>query len=87
MKSVLILIAIFFIVRALKKKLEARKIEPPPADVPPQRESAPAPQRDKAEEMVLDPVCGSYVPISAALRADKGGKTVYFCSDECRERF
>lgn len=87
MKSVLILIVIFFVVRALKNKLEARKIDAPAADVPPQKESAPAPSRSKAEDMVLDPVCGSYVPISAALRADKGGRTVYFCSEECRERF
>lgn len=88
MKSVLILIAVFFIVRALKKKLEAGKIQRPAPEAPPQhKESAPAPPRAKAEEMVLDPVCGSYVPISAAIPASRDGKTVYFCSEECRGRF
>lgn len=85
MKSVLILIAIFFIVRALKKRLEARKDNRPMPEAP-ARESAPNP-RPKAEEMVLDPVCGSYVPISSAIAATDGGKTVYFCSEECRDRF
>lgn len=87
MKSVLILLAIFFILRYLKKKLESGKKDAPPApEASTPREQAQAP-RAKAEEMVLDPVCGSYVPISAAIAATKDGKTVYFCSEECRERF
>lgn len=86
-KSVLILIAIFFIVRALKKKLESGKKETPPAPQgAPPREQAPSATRAKAEEMVLDQVCGSYVPISAAIVSNKDGKTAYFCSEECRDR-
>lgn len=87
MKSVLILIAVFFIVRALKKSLEARsaqKAAPAPPSQPKEPASAP---RQKAEEMALDPVCGSYVPLSAAVKSTQGGKTVYFCSDDCRERY
>lgn len=87
MKSVLILLAVFFIVRALKKKLESGKKETPPApEKSTPREPVSAP-RARAEEMVLDPVCGSYVPISAAIAASKDGKTIYFCSEECRGRF
>lgn len=87
MKSVLILIAVFFIVRALKKSLEARgaqKAAPPP---PSREREAPGAPRQKAEEMALDPVCGSYVPLSAAVISIEHGKTVYFCSDDCREKY
>lgn len=86
MKSVLILIAVFFIVRALKKSLEGRgaqKAAPAPSSA---KEASSAP-RQKAEEMALDPVCGSYVPLSAAVKSTDGGKTVYFCSDDCREKY
>ena len=38
------------------------------------------------EEMVLDPVCGSYVPISSAVTADVKGERKYFCSSECRDK-
>lgn len=87
MKSVLILLAVFFAVRALKKHLEGRqaqKIDPPAPPPPPREPSAP---REKGEEMALDPVCGSYVPLSSAVKLTDGGQTVYFCSEECRERF
>ena len=43
----------------------------------------------KAEETVLDPVCGSY--ISKELRSisvlNRDGKTHYFCGTECRDKF
>lgn len=42
-----------------------------------------SPNRREAEEMVLDPQCGSYVPRSEALLQD--GK--YFCSRECAKLF
>ena len=87
MKSVLILIAVFFIVRALKKSLEGRSAQKAaPAPPPPAKEASSAP-RQKAEEMALDPVCGSYVPLSAAVISTEHGKTVYFCSDDCREKY
>ena len=38
-------------------------------------------------EMVKDPVCGTYVPADADIRA-RDGKNVYaFCSYECRDTF
>ncbi len=33
--------------------------------------------------MVKDPVCGTYVPMGDAIRKSIGGKTLYFCSQEC----
>ena len=39
------------------------------------------------EEMVFDPVCQSYFPKNAAFNTKNGNETVYFCSEECREKF
>ncbi|WP_440992101.1 YHS domain-containing protein [Haloarchaeobius baliensis] len=38
--------------------------------------------------MSIDPVCGMELSAGdAATTVQYGGKTYYFCSDECRERF
>ncbi len=87
MKSVLILLVVFFCVRALKKHLEGRSAQKA-APVPPAQPKEPSGSaRQKAEEMALDPVCGSYVPLSAAIKSTVEGKTVFFCSDDCRDKF
>ncbi|GAB4171861.1 MAG: YHS domain-containing protein [Geothermobacteraceae bacterium] len=39
------------------------------------------------EEMVQDPVCGTYVPTSDAVCARIGGKRICFCSEECRDTY
>ncbi len=39
------------------------------------------------EEMKQDPVCGTYVPVSLAVAVLHQGKTVYFCSSACRDKF
>ncbi len=44
-------------------------------------------QSDPGEEMVLDPVCSSYVPLSVAIKKGVGAKTVYFCSKECCDKY
>lgn len=84
MKSVLLLIALFFIVRALKRSLESRRRSAPAAG--PSTGPGPAPNNAPvdSEEMVLDEVCGSYVPISSAITSTTGGAKAYFCSEECR---
>jgi YHS domain-containing protein len=43
-------------------------------------------QTDPGEEMMLDPVCSSYVPLSVAVKKGTGANTVYFCSKECMEK-
>lgn len=48
------------------------------------------PERDAAiekEDLVMDPYCNTYVPISDAYRASMNGKTVYFCSEECFNKY
>ncbi len=41
----------------------------------------------EAKETVLDPVCGSYLAKELALKVKKDGKTIYFCGEECRDKF
>lgn len=43
-----------------------------------------APRRD---ELVKDPVCQTYVPMSRAIRVEVGGTSTFFCSPECAARF
>lgn len=88
MKPVIILILVFFAVRLLRKSLQkkAASMGADPKETVGAgntRETAEA----KGEEMVLDPVCGSYVPESSALSMSRNGETAHFCSDECRDKF
>jgi YHS domain-containing protein len=41
----------------------------------------------RGEDLVQDPVCQTYIPIGEAQRLSAGGKTVYFCSTACREKY
>ncbi len=38
-------------------------------------------------ETVRDPVCGIFVSTELAHRLEWHGKTFYFCSEECRQKF
>ena len=37
--------------------------------------------------MAIDPICGMTVDEGSALTAERDGKTAYFCSDDCRQKF
>jgi YHS domain-containing protein len=39
------------------------------------------------EDLVEDPYCHTYVPLSSAYKVSIKGKTLYFCSRECFERY
>lgn len=39
------------------------------------------------EEMKQDPVCGTWVPVSQAVKAVHKGEAFYFCSQQCRGKF
>jgi YHS domain-containing protein len=55
----------------------------------PKKEKEPTFQRrDPAvEEMMRDPVCGTYVPASQAVTLQREKETLYFCSAGCRDKF
>ncbi len=42
---------------------------------------------DAAAELMRDPVCGTYVAAASSVTSVVGGKTVYFCSEECRGKY
>jgi YHS domain-containing protein len=39
------------------------------------------------EELVEDPYCHTYIPISQACKKEIAGKEHYFCSKECSEKY
>ena len=41
----------------------------------------------KRTSMVKDPMCGMYMDPRLALRMEYKKESVYFCSDECRQKF
>jgi YHS domain-containing protein len=41
----------------------------------------------KVSEMVRDPVCGVYIAPNEALSVVDKGRTVHFCSSECRQQY
>ena len=41
----------------------------------------------KSEDLVEDPYCHTYVPLSQAYKASIGGHTIYFCSQNCSEKY
>lgn len=51
-------------------------------------QSAPRPSSMPVPEALKkDPVCGTFVAPSAALRRTVHGETYFFCSPECRDKF
>jgi YHS domain-containing protein len=39
------------------------------------------------EELVEDPQCHTYVPVTQAFRTERDGKILYFCSQKCLEQY
>ncbi len=40
-----------------------------------------------AQQMVKDPVCGMYMDYRLAVRLDRGKEALYFCSEECKNKY
>ena len=82
----MILLVIFLVIRFLRKRYLMPYVNRRAQDSGgggPERGEA----RSDGEEMVLDPVCDSYIPLSTAVTAQTPSGTEYFCSTECRDRF
>ena len=41
----------------------------------------------ESKSVTKDPICGMTVDKATALHAERDGKTFYFCSDQCRQKF
>ena len=42
---------------------------------------------NESKSVTKDPICAMTVDETTALHAERDGKTFYFCSDHCREKF
>ncbi len=56
------------------------------AQPPGQRSNEAPSESNLGGELHKDPVCGTYVAESAALKRQAGGQTFYYCSESCREK-
>ena len=45
------------------------------------------PRDREPDVLVQDPVCQTFIPRKGALKAEKGGKVYFFCSEGCLKRF
>ncbi len=80
MFQLILLAAIIYILYKWLRHSEPQSRTPRNVDPPP----SPAGQ---IEEMLQDPVCGTWVPVSQALSIQRGKETIHFCSVECRDKF
>jgi len=42
---------------------------------------------NESQSVTKDPICGMTVDEATALHTERDGKTFYFCSDHCRQKF
>lgn len=76
----IVTVIIVYIVYRLARGLFLSSARPP--DKFPERTAS-----IEKEDLVKDPYCNTYVPISDAYKVSLNGKTVYFCSKECFEKY
>ncbi len=80
MRFLIILLLAYLAYQALKGFLEDRGSKQ--KQVPKQRQHV-----GGGEDLVEDPYCHTYVPVSDARKLQVEGKTLYFCSKKCLEAF
>jgi YHS domain-containing protein len=63
---------------------EAEKPEPEDSDKNNQERDM---TMNESKTMTKDPICGMSVDEATAIHVERDGKTFYFCSDHCRQKF
>jgi YHS domain-containing protein len=85
-RLIFLLIVVYLGYRLLKEFIQSRgPAGQHPGDVSGNRVDTG--DQGKEEEMALDPVCKSYIPVASSLRVRKGAEVIHFCGDECRQKF
>lgn len=86
MRALLVIVVIYIIWRILKRAVFFKlvRFQSPYRQGYARSQARTAPE---SERLVQDAVCGSYVPLSLAIRVDRDGTAEYFCSPECRDKF
>ena len=72
----------FLILRSILRSIFAPPRNAPRPTAPPQEPTVVA-----GGDLKKDPVCGTYISTSLAVTRKVKGEVVYFCSNECRDKF
>ena len=59
----------------------------PKTAVRPYQGPPPPPPSGPVAELKKDPVCGAYVSTACSVSRSIKGQLIYFCSDECRDKY
>jgi YHS domain-containing protein len=78
LKLVIGIVVIYLLFRLIRKGFPQVGGKPAQANI-----KSPA----AGEELVEDPECHAYVPVSQALTREIDGEKVYFCSQKCLEQY
>jgi YHS domain-containing protein len=77
-KLIIVVVAVYLLFKFLKNSASRR----------PERSGYGRVQKPVGgEDLVEDPVCRTYIPVSSAVKAVVDGKTVYFCSQKCLDAY
>ncbi len=84
----LLFVLLFYVIRAVFSRILGWNSTPNPSgNRRHRRDVRSGGIRSIGEQAVKDPQCGIYLDRSLALPAQSGGETLFFCSEECREKF
>jgi YHS domain-containing protein len=78
LKLVIGIVVLYVLYKLIRRGSQAVGAKPGPAKINTQ---------DAGEELVEDPQCRAYVPVSQAVCTQLDGKKVYFCSQKCMEQY
>jgi YHS domain-containing protein len=80
---ILLPLLLFLIVRAVLRTIFASSNSP---DAPQKRDDT-VEAASPGGVLMKDPVCGTYVAASTGITRKAHGETLYFCSEECRNKY
>lgn len=81
-RLIIILVLIYLLYRIVKLLRG-----PKPAGIDRQQIKTAKNMQTTGEDLVEDPACHTYVPVSQAYKKEISGKDHYFCSKECYEAY
>ncbi|HNY49998.1 MAG TPA: YHS domain-containing protein [Smithella sp.] len=79
-KFIISVLVVYFLYRIFKKVGQLK-----PADNKDHQQ--PQFSSGNGEELMEDPVCHTYVPVSQAYKKEMAGKVYYFCSKQCSDKY
>jgi uncharacterized protein len=85
-KIIMLAVVAFILYRVLRSVFLPDAARRPKVERRTRSQGAPG-NRVIEDEMVRDPVCGTYLPRREALVDRRGGEQLFFCSRECRDAY